>query len=73
MSVTESGSSTKSAPSLVLDQSLCTFFLLIGVSPIQRVFSNLASVYNLVSRGNDSFRRWISSVAEALVVASEKF
>jgi len=42
--------STESALSLVVDQSQCTFFSLIGVSPIECVFSNLASLYKLISR-----------------------
>ena len=42
--------STESAPTLVVDQSQCTFFSLIGVSPIECVFSNLASLYKPISR-----------------------
>ena len=42
--------STESASTLVLDQSQCTFFLLIGVPPIECLFSDLASLYMLISR-----------------------
>jgi len=59
--------SAESARTLVVDQSLCTFFLLIGVPPIECLFSNLASLYKLISRGkrNTSTLDFIGS--EALV------
>jgi len=69
MSVTETGSSTRSAPSLVFRQWQYTFFLLIGTEPIKCVFSNLASVYNLVSRGKDSVT---SCVPGTMVIQMKK-
>jgi len=42
--------STESAPHLDFVQSQSMFFLLIGVPPIECLFSNLASLYMSISR-----------------------
>jgi len=65
-------SPTKSAPTLVFRQSQCTFFLLIGVPSIRCVYSNLASVYMLISRWNQPLLRWDFVAARALVALRAK-
>jgi len=66
-------SPTESALSLVLDQSQCTFFLLIGVPPIECLFSNLASLYKLISRGEHTLLPWNFVAARALALVEKKF